>query len=164
MSHTTPPPPPQKPRRKLGEPDITLFVDTTRSFSRLDLNKPFTVNGWRYATNGIIAVRVPDIRKNSRGKYPTVEKLFFADFSQCSKPVPASTSTPCECRFNCDKSAKLSVWGRTFCPRFVALIRALPGVRIGRPIRLSAKKKSGFVLPFIADGGLQGLLMEVAKE
>jgi len=154
--------------KKTCTPDITPFCDrfAGREYrgQRYDLTKPFVLDGWRYATNAVVCVRVPDKRRNSRGRLPKVGALFEGvDFSACHRAMPESTGKPCNCIFHESNERgllrQLVVWGRKFCWIPVAKIRALRGVEIGRPVRTCGV----LVLPFVADGGLQGLLVEAAE-
>lgn len=43
---------------------------------KYDISKPFVHNGWKYATNGRLCVRVKCKGRNSEGNFPPAEKLF----------------------------------------------------------------------------------------
>ena len=68
----------------------TLCVDPDAQ--RYDLSKPFVRDGWRYATNGSICIRIrvegePD---STDGKYPKADEL-FKGFGRCTRKWPKPT-------------------------------------------------------------------------
>lgn len=60
------------------EIDDILKMFCSRDECRVNINTPFNHNGFTYATNGVILVRVPLIKKYQRDMYPDkVEKCLF---------------------------------------------------------------------------------------
>lgn len=127
----------------------------------VDLSVPFSLNGHTYATDGVIAVRVPrrpDIPENKEA--PSIEKLERLpwDFSRVKferlpefKPEPnecwACDGTGhqhkcpdchCECQY-CNGSGKrtplIRIGKVAFNARYMELIQRLPGLEIGKPRR-----------------------------
>lgn len=59
-------------------------------YSRYNIGKPFIQNGWRYATDGRIAIREPAPgESDSEGKYPRMVELFKP--AKCTEPWPEPT-------------------------------------------------------------------------
>ena len=58
--------------------------------ARWDIDKPFRLSGWHYATDGRIAVRAPTDKPDTAANIPpTVLQMFGeVEWSQCTKPLP----------------------------------------------------------------------------
>lgn len=141
--------------------DLTPFCDSASDpfAMRYELMEPFVRDGWIYATDSAICVRVKSRRKNSSGMLPrNMERIFQYDFAQCTDAMPVSVGPHCTCG-RCGEEFSLLAYGKQFCPRYVRKMEKLPGLRIGPLFKLS----DGHVLPFVAKGGLQGVVLEVAK-
>ena len=58
------------------------------------LGSPWVVGGWKCATNGFVAMRVPTTEADSEGDYLPIAKLFAAHtFDDCTTPWP---TLPCD--------------------------------------------------------------------
>lgn len=52
--------------------DLTLFAGSGHVGDGLILSEPFVFNGWEYATDGRIIVRIPSPAENTKGRFPTM--------------------------------------------------------------------------------------------
>jgi len=75
--------------------DLALFCGT--SGGRFDLDKPFIRDGWRWATDGWIVVRMPTTDADTEGRYPKIESL-FEGFPGCDHDWPDWPQSPIRCR------------------------------------------------------------------
>lgn len=89
--------------------DLSLFCDS--EVMRYDLSKPFTIDGWRYATDAKICVRVPtddpsdELKANDlHGRFPDCRTLPWPDAKTRDTlawmpmpPVPPEAWEVCPC-------------------------------------------------------------------
>jgi hypothetical protein len=77
--------------------NLDVFCDP--NVARFDLSIPWVIGDWKYATNGIIAVRIPadTPEVHQETKRPDAAKLFL-DFPKCCKPWPSLEHEEVECR------------------------------------------------------------------
>jgi hypothetical protein len=57
---------------------------------------PFVCRGWKYATNGYVAIRVPTTEPDASEYWSPAAELFWAyawPFSECNQPWPESSPT-----------------------------------------------------------------------
>jgi len=154
----------------MAAPNIKPFASDARNSTSYELSKPVVIHGYRYATDGAIAVRVPRKDKDSTVKFPKIWELFDrTDFSACVTPLPDlvkgiepfSIAETCQCRLCEWNKDVLIINRRRFCPSYLAMVRtAFTNIKIGPHVNVG----SGYALPFVADGKVQGLIMELAKE
>jgi hypothetical protein len=156
--------------------ELNKFCDRKRCEPGCDISVPFSLNGHTYATNGVIAVRVPrrpDVPENKEAP-KGIERLPW-DFSRIKfGPLPEPKPLPdkcmwcngrgyqhdcpkCRCKCeHCDGSGKLPpevlIGKAHFGGQYIAWIQALPGLEIGKP------KPAPRPIPFRFKGG-EGLLM-----
>lgn len=168
--------------------DLTPFcsVDETR----MAINTPFVFNGWKYATDGRVCVRVPTDEpddSNEPYKRPDASDLFKGfDVSGLEtfviptldgvqeKRCPSCNGNGysiCdhghdhECE-DCDKTGVLEEWpkkeigGQTFSERYLAKVVNLPGLQFFAQSANMEALKPAF---FTFDNG-QGLLLPIRKE
>lgn len=145
------------------QPDLTPFCTTAVDHRSYDLSTPFVRDGWLYATDGSIAVRVPATgQPDSGGKRPRVEKLFKGvDFRRCVVPMPRISFTVVVDDDEAIPLIAVNLCGRKwFDLDYIANIAALPGAKYN-PLSQGTK---GDFLAFTARGKLQGLLMRMSTE
>lgn len=131
----------------------------------LEIVAPFVIDGWRYATDGVVCVRVPaENCKDSKGSFPPVKSLPWGKLVNPTLwPEPAYQFRPMRGEKPVDdwkwevypRSQKVA--GRLIRPHYHWLIADLPGVRYseaGAPLQ---------PLLFKFRGG-EGLLMPVSRE
>ncbi len=59
--------------------DLTLFVGEGYGRDGVILSEPFIFNGWEYATDGMVIVRIPSAAENTKGNFPiTAADQFMA--------------------------------------------------------------------------------------
>lgn len=136
--------------------DLSRFCD--KSSSRHGLAKPFVVDGWKYATDDRIAVRVPANEKNGEGRFPMSLKGLFTscDFSACTEKLPKleeKLCENCECYVPCDRVVN----GREYAGSILALVRFCGNVYY------SPSEHWGS-LAFVGNDGLQGLANGFRKD
>jgi hypothetical protein len=143
---------------------------------RYRLDMPFTKSGWRYATNGCIAVRVPDPGSTDTPEadrpFPNGAVIFQGfDWALCTEPLPGPSGGTVNQREECvcercgdihecftRVPAPQKVGGLWFSGVYLELMRKLPGVCVA----LVADKAKP--MAFVADGGLQGLISRTPME
>jgi hypothetical protein len=156
--------------------DLTPFCSAETQFAT---PRPIVRAGWRYATNGYIAVRVPAEGKPEHGYqgHPAVDMLARQEWDKCIEPWPqpdpitgrvpcpacggwADTAPDCS---HCDdegwvtKSFAQPVGDLRVAIHHDQQIRALPNVRY----QPHADEKRP--IAFVFDGG-QGVVMPLPKE
>jgi len=59
--------------------DLTMFVGDGYGRDGVILSEPFVLDGWEYAADGMIIVRIPSTAENTKGSFPIiVANLFMA--------------------------------------------------------------------------------------
>jgi hypothetical protein len=160
--------------------DLDLFCNPQEREPGRDLSVPFSLNGYTYATDGAICVRVPrrpDIPENKDA--PNAEARLSWDFSRVKfGPLPKLKTLPdkcgwclgrgyqhnCpDCRCECEHcngfgkfAPKVQIGKTHFSAQYVAWIEALPELEIGKP------RPAPHPLPFRFKGG-EGLLMPLGN-
>lgn len=77
--------------------DLQSFCSHGDDAIRYDTHKPFVFDGWLYATDCRICIRVPTTDPTTDGKYPRADRL-FTPFAGTFTPLPEIQA--CEsCRF-----------------------------------------------------------------
>jgi hypothetical protein len=160
--------------------DLQRFCDTEPS--QYTIQSPWIFDGWRYATDGTIAVRfpvpgeanTPDIVDPGlrQRKFPRAYTV-FENFPACVTgfPLPAA-SVQCDgkgkvadgngdkCRF-CDGRKRVpentSIGARKLAGKYLSILADIPDLRI----HLAGDKESP--LAFVS-GRLQGLLMPLVRD
>lgn len=80
--------------------DLRVFCEPSVDYKRYAIQAPWVFDGWEYATDGWIAVRVPTKKKDSPAKdapYPKAYRI-FAKFTECRRPWPDWECAPLRCR------------------------------------------------------------------
>ena len=73
---------------KLSTEPIDLQPFTGQDARHTSLAAPYILHGYRYATDGTIAVRVPCDEPDSEVQYPNVEALKWEGCASAEKPLP----------------------------------------------------------------------------
>lgn len=131
---------------------------------RFALAQPFVQDGWCYATDGRIAVRVPSDEPNTarpNERYPAMAKHFSAFApAACTQRVPIRKVVRRCLRY---PGHSIPLCGGRFDPHLLCEIAVLPHARVAleRLPMLDYARGDG-ALQFVADGGLQGILLPMA--
>jgi hypothetical protein len=157
--------------------DFTPFCDATPC--RYDLSTPWTHDGWTYATDGRICIRVPaslQSVESSAERRPRMDYVFHGfDASRAVDTVPQAQiintgdlcgmcyvhpyedEAGCRSCFNTGLQVVSMKIGPLFLnPHYIAMINALGPARYYVNSQLEA-------MAFVADSGLQGLLKTRTK-
>ncbi len=79
--------------------DLTPFCDS--NISRFDLSRPFVRDGWLYATDGRILIRIPSSRPDTNDRpLPKTVANIMLDFAECIEwhPWPGKAYITCYTR------------------------------------------------------------------
>lgn len=155
---------------------------------RMAINTPFAFNGWKYATDGRICVRIqtgepddssepykrPDASALFKGfgvdgleafKIPAIDGVREKRCPSCNGNGYSTCDHDHECE-DCDKTGVLEEWpkkeigGQIFSERYLSKIINLPGLKFfARSADVETLKPAFFTF----DNG-QGLLMPIKKE
>jgi hypothetical protein len=162
---------------------MTIDIKTLKSFCVRDsvreiIRKPFSYGDYTYATNGIVAVRVPRIEDVIQENRPSIEKLFsnfsFENMVSFKVKIPMGKKAEClncggsrtehdcpYCKCECEscdgkglivEKVYIDVAGTVFEGKYLRLLQSLPNVKIA-PV----KEK---VCWFVFDGG-DGAIMPI---
>lgn len=191
--------------------DMQKFCATEVDSRRYVIEKPFVISGWKYATDGRVAIRVPTTEAESNWTaIPKADRLFrdtwnFGDSERALWPQHDGSRSDEDCVFcsgtgkeiedcpcaggardedgnckvchntwevvtdrtcaYCDGHGKAFVdpiiCGAKIFARYARLIGSLPGVQLFNNCSRAPKDKHA--VPFVFDGGGQGLIMPVVK-
>ena len=96
------------------------------------LHKPWTRDGYTYATDGRIMIKVPallEVPKNPKG--PNCEKLLVHPdvIAQVDlAPLPSFELSPPE-TIDCDAAVSITLFGAIYNAKYIRRIMALPGLK-----------------------------------
>ena len=100
--------------------NFSLFCNTKKG--RYHLDEPFFQGGWKYATDGRIAVRAPADEPDTKGMRPDMAKIFSSTSPESAVPFPELEMADAECQ-DCDGTGKAMIEcpdckgdGSTLCP------------------------------------------------
>jgi hypothetical protein len=157
---------------------MTAFCATEKGKS-LDLTTPFTLDGWRYATDGYVCIRVPTSKRRPSApeKTPDVLKLpwgalaspalrpwkatdAYRDFDECSSCEGEEyvACHACHGKREAWQVVRYRIDGRIVQRRFFGRVAGLPGVQLATHAILT--DHVGFTF---ADGG-QGLVVPMLED